>query len=115
MASETEKKLKKCCYLQPAVRENMKPKRKYKRPMEPFSDETVHRTSYMPIDAKTLKDCQAESTKPMHNLNLNPHLKMDTDTVQNLSYQPVQTRPRVNPPWAEKKKFNKPVVPMDCN
>lgn len=115
MALETEQNFKKCCYLQPERRKNMKPNRKYRRPMEPFSDETVHRTSYLPIDPKTLKECQAESTRPTHNINLNSHLKMDTDTVQNLSYQPVVTRARQTPPWAVKKKFKQPVIPMDLS
>lgn len=115
MDGSTEKILKKCCYIQPAVRENMKPQLKYRQPIEPFSDETVHRTSYMPIDAETIKNCKSESMKPMQNLNLNPNLRMDTDTVQNLSYQPVKTRPRVDPPWATPLKYVRPIVPMDLN
>lgn len=115
MAQSTEKKLKKCCYVQPPVRENMKPDRKYQRPTTPFEDETVHRTSYMPIDSELAKLCKLDSMKPNHNVNLNRHLKMDTDTIHNLSYQPVITKPRVIPPWAIKSKFIRPQVPMDLN
>lgn len=115
MAQSMQKKLKKCCYIQPAVRENMRPNRKYQRPTIPFEDETVHRTSYMPISPEIAKVCKLDSMKPNRNLDLNRHLKMDTDTVHNLSYQPVKTRARVIPPWALKSKFSRPIIPMDLN
>lgn len=88
------KKLKKCCYIQPPVRENMKPNLKYERPKTPFEDETVHRCSYMPINPEMALQCKMESMKPTVNLDLNRDLKMDTDTIHNLSYQPVITKPR---------------------
>lgn len=115
MTAEIPKKLKKCCYVQPEVRENMKPKSAYKRPTAPFMDETVHRASYIPIDPETSKHCKPDSMKPSGQVNLNEHLKMDTDTVHQLSYQPVKTTPRVTPPWAFKKQFVRPLVPMDLN
>lgn len=110
-----ERRLKKCCYVQPPVRESMKPQYKYKPSGIPFEDETVHRTSYMPIDAETAASCKPESMKPKQNLDLNKDLRMDTNTVHDLSYQPVKTKPRVTPPWAVKEKFTKPNIPMDLN
>lgn len=115
MLQPTENSLKKCCYVQPPKRENMAPKLRYKRPTTPFEDETVHRTSYMPIDADLAQQCRIESMKPNANINLNQDLKMDTDTVHNLSYQPVKTKPRTTPPWAKKASFIKPNIPMDLH
>lgn len=110
-----ERKLKKCCYVQPPVRENMKPNTKYQRPTAPFEDETVHRTSYMPIDPELAQNCKLDSMKPTANLDLNSNLKMDCNTVHNLSYQPVRTKPREIPPWAIRAKYKKPLTQMDLN
>lgn len=112
---EIPKKLKKCCYVQPEVRPNMKPNLKYVRPTTPFEDETVHRASYIPIDPETLKTCKSNSMKPKRGIDINQNLRMDTDTVHQLSYQPIKPKPRQIPPWARKAKYERPLVPMDCN
>lgn len=109
------KQLKKCCYIQPPVRGSMKPDLKYKQPTTPFEDETVHRTSYMPIDPELAQQCKLDSMKPNVSLDLNKDLKLDTNTVHNLSYQPVTTRAREIPPWAVKAKYQRPHTPMDLN
>lgn len=113
--AQSGRKLKKCCYLQPEVRENMKPRIAYKRPTIPFEDETVHRTSYMPISPQMARQCKLDSMRPNLQLDLNKNLKMDTDTTHSLSYMPVNTRPRTTPPWALKQKFLRPLIPMDLN
>lgn len=115
MYSKTGKKLKKCCYIQPAIRESMKPDLQYSQPTTPFDDDTVHRLSYMPIDAKTAQECRLESMKLKANLDLNHDLKMDTNTIMNLSYQPNPVHPREVPRWAMKDQFVKPDTPMDLS
>lgn len=108
-------KLKKCCYIQPPVRESMKLKETYEQPTAPFEDETVHRASYLPIDRMTAKECRMDSIKPMSGSLLDSSLNMDTNTVYKLSYQPVNTKQRINPPWALKSKYKKPTIPMDLS
>lgn len=111
------KKLKKCCYVQPPVRESMKLKEAYELPTEPFEAETVHRASYLPIDPKTMAEGRMDAVKPalMSDSFFDSNLKMDTNTVYRSSYQPVNTKPKVNPPWALKSKYEKPAIPMDLN
>lgn len=70
------KNLKKCCYVQPPVRESMK----LATTLDSLSDK---------------------------------NLKLDTDTVHKLSYQPVDTKQRLNPTWAMKPGYEKPTTPMD--
>lgn len=115
MSDFERKQLKKCCYIQPPVRESMKLKEIYEQPTEPFDDETVHRASYLPIDPMTSKQCRMDAVKPMADTILHPSIKMDTNTVYALSYQPVNTKQRVTPPWALKSKYKKPAIPMDLN
>lgn len=107
------KKLKKCCYIQPPVRQSMKLKETYEPPTEPFADVTVHSSSYMPIDPKTAAESRMHSKMPMSGSILEPDLKMDLNTVHRLSYQPVNTKQKVNPPWAFKSEYEKPSIPMD--
>lgn len=109
------KKLKKCCYIQPPVRESMKLKDTYERPTALFADETVYRGSYLPIDSKTAKDCRMDSMKPILDSLLDPSIKMDTNTVNKLSYQPVNTKKRIDPTWALKPTYHTPQIPMNLN
>lgn len=113
--AQAGKKLKKCCYIQPAVRESMRPKSKYERSTLPFDDETVHRASYLPIGRELAQQCRLDSMRPMSNLDLNTNLKMDTDTIHNLSYMPLKVKPKVTPPWAVRAGFVRPNIPMDLN
>lgn len=116
MSDSEPKKLKKCCYIQPPVRESMMKKEEYERPTAPFDDETVYRASYLPIDPETANDLQVHLKKPEVELCLVANVKMDSDTVYNLSYKPVDTKQREDPPWALKNtKYQKPNQPMDLN
>lgn len=101
--------------MQPLVRESMKLKEIYERPIAPFENETVHRASYLPIDSKTAEECRMDSMKPMADSFLDSSIKMDTNTVHKLSYQPVNTKQRIDPPWALKPTYQKPENPMDLN
>lgn len=112
MSDLKPKKLKKCCYIQPPVRESMKLKEIYEPPAAPFDDETVYRASYMPIDAKEAEVSRGHAIKPMAEPFSDSNIKMDTNTVYKLSYQPVKAKPRIAP---LKSTFEKPAIPMDLN
>ncbi|XP_031632864.1 stabilizer of axonemal microtubules 1-like [Contarinia nasturtii] len=166
------RKLKKCCYVQPPVRESIKPSVKYQRSTIPFNDKTTSRSDYLPIDDETMRLLQADqelakkskademktkypyrSTIPFNDKttsrlsyqpiddetmrllkadqelakkskahlmkakypHLNANIKMDTDTIHNLSYQPVATKPKETPPWAKNAKYRRSQIPMDLN
>lgn len=114
MSDSKPKQLKKCCYIQPPVRESMKLKALYEQPTEPFADETTYHGAYLPIDPKTAADCQMDAVKPMSDA-LQSNVQMDMNTVYRLSYQPVETKQRVIPSWALKSKYEQPAIPMDLN
>lgn len=60
------KKLKKCCYVQPPVREPFKPTEFYLKPTIPFSDETTYRRSYMPFDSDAIAASRPLSFAPQY-------------------------------------------------
>lgn len=173
---QPRRKLKKCCYVQPPVRQSMKPTVKYQRSSTPFNDKTTFRSSYLPIDREIAKKSKSDSMKlkptqhtiPLDNVDdetmrllqsdqelrkrskipftdetttgsdylpidqelakkfkavsmkpkhehIMPDIKLDTDTIHNLSYQPIETKRRETPPWAAKKTFSRSKIPMDLN
>lgn len=84
------------CYVQPAVRESMRPKINYKRPDLPFAADTVHKNSYLPFDSAAVKG-RALPIRPIVNFNANPHIKMDTESVTVLSFPLISGHDRIGP------------------
>lgn len=88
LQSSTAKK-RRLCYVQPTVREMIRPPALYKRPSMPIENDTVHNTSYLPIDRDLAKQCRMSAISPEANLSLNPHIKMEKDTVTSISYPEI--------------------------
>lgn len=77
------------CYVQPPVRKSMAPLNTYKKSDLPFEENTVHKLSFLPIDWESAKGCRSSPIIPKGNLEPNPHIKMETDSVTTLSYQNI--------------------------
>lgn len=82
----TKKKLR---YIQPPVRELMRPALKYVQPTIPIDSETIQKASFIPYDAALAAQCRSPSVKPISNLNIDRDIKIDDDTVTSLSYPPI--------------------------
>lgn len=75
-------------YIQPPVREMIRPPISYKRPTIPIDCETVHKTSFVPIDRDVALQCRLPAAIPEPNLNMNRDVKIDTETVTSISFPP---------------------------
>lgn len=107
----SERKTKKIVYIQPPVRESIKPKINFKPSDLPFATETITGASFSPIDAKLASQCKADAIRPETNFKFNPDLKMDTDTVTGLSYQHIEDVYR-EPPFINSSQMPKPQGPI---
>lgn len=94
----TNKKLR---YIQPPVREMIRPPISYVQPTIPIDSETVHKASYIPIDQEVALQCRLPPAKPENSLGMGREVKLDTDTVTSTSYPPIvgiQKCPTIIPP-----------------
>lgn len=80
---------KKLRYVQPPVREIMRPAAAYQPPTIPIDCETVQKTSYTHIDEKIARQCRLPPAIPELNLNTNPDVKIDSQTVTSISFGPI--------------------------
>lgn len=88
-------------YVQPPVREMIRPPITYEAPTIPIDSETVHKASFLPIDRDVALQCRLPSIRPESNFNTNPGVKIDTETVTSLSFPPIvglQKIPTIIPP-----------------
>lgn len=80
---------KKMRYVQPPVREMIRPPISYKQPTIPIDSDTVHKTSYLPIDRAVALLCRLPPATPEPNLGMNREVKMDSQTVTSTSFPPI--------------------------
>lgn len=80
---------KKMRYVQPPVREMIRPPIKYKQPTIPIDCETVHKASFLPIDRDVALQCRLPAAVPEPNLSMNREVKLDTETVTSISFPPI--------------------------
>lgn len=76
-------------YVQPPVREMIRPPVAYQQPTIPVDCETVHKASFLPIDPDVAMQCRLPPAKPETNLNMNRDVKIDSETVTSISYPPI--------------------------
>lgn len=88
---------KRFCYVQPEVRPSIRPKINYKQPTLPFATDTVHKTSYLPIDPSLAKKCKMNAIRPIVSTNNNRNIKMADATVTSISFQPINCYQRIHP------------------
>lgn len=88
---------KKICYVQPEIRQSMRPVIGYKQPTLPFLVDTIQKTSYLPIDSNSAAKCKMKSIRPIQNINSNASIKMDSNSITSLSYQPINNFIRAQP------------------
>lgn len=76
---------------------------------EPLSNKTINRLSYIP-------NCNYEVPKPIRPMNNLDRAdgKIESCTIQKLSYQPVGPVPKCDMPWAMKKAYEAPCSKMAC-
>lgn len=75
---------------------------------EPLAKETVHRLSFLKPENIKIVD----SFKPI-TIYKPPSEKIDTNTTQKLSYQPVCIPKKESFPWAMKYKYSAPSLPVE--
>ncbi|KAL1450144.1 hypothetical protein WDU94_002594 [Cyamophila willieti] len=74
-------------YIQPAKPQSYKPTQVYMPPTEKFPSETIHNTSYQPIDPETRRHCRPIGGPPKDNLTMcGP---FDHNTTHRMSYGPL--------------------------
>lgn len=76
-------------YVQPPVREMIKPEISYKRPSIPISSATVYNDSFPQIDKNLAAECRQSAIKPDTSLNIDRNILMEKDTVTKSSYPPL--------------------------
>lgn len=78
-------------YVQPAVRQPIKPFASYQRPEIPINSTTVYNTSFIDIDQRTANQCRMPPIKPDSSLSTDGNVPMERDSVMKSSYPPIKS------------------------
>lgn len=73
---------------------------------------TTHRLSYLQNDYKSLTPVPTYAPVRTYNAS---NIPMESETIMQLSYQPVDSPDPITHPWAEKPDYYSPTTPMEDN